>query len=94
MELDPTNAQAVYNYGRQICEEAYKLSDAAPSRQEEYNVYYTEKIKPLFEQAAGVLEQAYQLDPDNSDVLKFLENVYYNLNDEKMLNDVKKRMTY
>ena len=94
MELDPQNAQAVYNYGRQICEEAYKLSDNAPSRQDEYNVYYSEKIKPLFEQAATILEQAYQLDPDNSDVLKFLENVYYNLNDEKMLNDVKKRMAY
>lgn len=94
MQLDPKNAQAVYNYGRQLCEEAYKLGDSAPASQAEYNEYFSTKIKPLFEQAAKVLEEAYTLDAENSDILKYLENVYYNLNDEKMLNDVKKRMTY
>lgn len=94
IELDPKNAQAVYNYGRQLCEEAYALGDQAPTRQDEYNQFFTEKIKPLFDEAVQVLEEAYTLDPDNTDVLKYLENVYYNLNDEKMLNDVKKRMTY
>lgn len=94
MQLNPENAQAVYNFGRMVCEEAYALSDNAPTRQDEYNVYFAEKIKPLFLQAADILEQAYTLDPDNSDVLKYLENVYYNLNDEAKLNDVKKRMAY
>ncbi|MDE6197627.1 MAG: hypothetical protein K2F91_07160, partial [Muribaculaceae bacterium] len=94
MTMDPKNAQAVYNYGRQICEEAYALSDAAPTKQDEYTEYFNSKIKPLFVQAAEILENAYNLDPDNGDVLKYLENVYYNLNDEKMLNDVKKRQTY
>ena len=94
MELDPKNAQAVYNYGRQICEEAYAASDAAPTRQDEYTEYFNTKIQPLFKQAAEVLEQAYTLDPDNIDVLKYLENVYYNLNDEAKLEDVKKRMAY
>ena len=92
--LDANNAQAVYNYGRVLCEEAYGLADQAPTRQDEYNEFFATKLKPLFEQAAQVLENAYTLDPDNSDVLKYLENVYYNLNDEKMLNDVKKRMSY
>lgn len=41
-----------------------------------------------------VLENAYTADPDNTDVLKYLENVYYNLGDEAKLNDVRKRMTY
>ncbi len=94
MQLDPKNPQAVYNYGRQICEEAYTLSDAAPTRQDEYTEYFNTKIKPVFLQAAEILENAYTLDPDNADVLKYLENVYYNLNDEKMLQDVKKRMAY
>lgn len=94
MQLDPKNAQAVYNYGRQICEEAYRLGDAAPASQAEYNEYFATKIKPLFQEAAKILEEAYTLDADNSDILKYLENVYYNLNDEKMLNDVKKRMSY
>lgn len=94
LQLNPENDQAVYNYGRQLCEEAFALADQAPTRQDEYNVYFADKIKPLFEEAATVLEKAYTLNPDNTDVLKYLENVYYNLSDEKMLNDVKKRMAY
>ncbi len=94
VELDSKNASAMFNYGRQLCETAYALNDAAPTSQKEYEVYKEEKIMPLFKEAVQVLENAYTLDPDNSDVLKYLENVYYNLGDEKMLNDVKKRMTY
>lgn len=94
MQIDPKNAQATYYYGRQLCEEAFALGDAAPTKQDEYTVYFNEKIKPLFLQAADVLEEAYNLNPDNTDVLKYLENVYYNLNDEAKLNDVKKRMAY
>ncbi len=93
-ELDPNNANALYNYGRQLCETAYALNDAAPTSQQEYDTYRAEKLVPLFEQAAEILERAYTANPDNSDVLKYLENVYYNLNDEAKLNDVRKRMTY
>lgn len=91
-ELDPQNPQAVYNYGRMLCEEAYSLNDNAPSDQAEYNKYYAEKIKPLFESAVEILENAYNLDTENIDVLRYLENVYYNLNNEKMLEDVRNRM--
>ena len=94
IQLDANNAQAVYNYGRILCEEAYALSDQAPTRQDEYTEFFNSKIKPLFLQAAETLEQAYQLDAENTDILKYLENVYYNLNDEAKLNDVKKRMAY
>lgn len=92
MQLNAENPQAVYNYGRMICEEAYALNDNSPADQAEYNKYYAEKIKPLFEQAVDVLEKAYQLDNENIDVLRYLENVYYNLNNEKMLEDVRNRM--
>lgn len=94
MELDPANAQAVYNYGRMLCEEAYALNDNAPTDQNEYNKYYAEQIKPLFEKAVTILEEAYSLNSENTDVLRYLENVYYNLNDEKMLEDVRNRMKY
>lgn len=93
-ELDPNNANALYNYGRQLCETAYALNDAAPTSQQEYEVYKVEKLVPLFEQAVEILERAYNANPDNTDVLKYLENVYYNLGDEAKLNDVRKRMTY
>lgn len=94
IQLDAKNAQAVYNYGRILCEEAYALSDQAPTRQDEYTEYFNTKIKPLFLKAADTLEDAYNLDTENTDILKYLENVYYNLNDEAKLNDVKKRMAY
>ena len=93
-ELDPENANALYNYGRQLCESAYALNDAAPTSQREYEAYKAEKIVPLFQQAVDILEKAYTVNPDNTDVLKYLENVYYNLGDEAKLNDVRKRMTY
>ena len=67
---------------------------SAPITQKEYEQYFAEKIEPLFKEAAEILEQAYAIDQDNGDILKYLENVYYNLHDEAKLNDVKKRMTY
>lgn len=91
-QLDPKNASAVYNYGRILCEEAYALNDGAPTDQNEYNKYYSEKIKPLFLQAVDILENAYDLDQENLDILRYLENVYYNLNDEAKLEDVLNRM--
>ena len=93
-ELDPENANALYNYGRQLCESAYALNDAAPTSQREYEAYKAEKIVPLFQQAVDILEKAYTVNPGNTDVLKYVENVYYNLGDEAKLNDVRKRMTY
>lgn len=94
MDLDAQNAQAFYNYGRALCEEAYALNDAAPTTQVEYDNYYNEKIKPLFLEAVEVLENAYSINPDNRDVLLYLENAYYNLKDEKMYNDVQNRKNY
>jgi hypothetical protein len=38
------------------------------------------------------LENAYNVNEDNTDALRYLENVYYNLKDEKKLEDVQKRL--
>lgn len=92
--VNPENAQAQYNYGRAICEEAYAASDAAPTNQAEYDKYYKAKIEPLFLQAAEILEKAYSLDNENRDVLMYLENIYYNLKDEAKMEDVKQRKQY
>ncbi|MBD5232584.1 MAG: hypothetical protein HDS65_00230 [Bacteroidales bacterium] len=94
VRLDAENAQANFYYGRMICSEAFNLLDSAPTLQSEYDKYYSEKVAPLLNEAATVLEGAYKLDADNTDILRLLESVYYNLNDEKMLNDVRKRMQY
>ncbi len=94
VRLDASNAQANYYYGRMLCSEAFNLLDNAPTLQSEYNKYFPEKVEPLLKQAATVLEGAYKLDADNTEILKILESVYYNLNDENMLNDVRNRMEY
>ncbi len=91
IELDAYNWQALYNYGRALCNEAYALSDAAPTDPEESDKYYKEKLVPLFKQAAEYLEQSWNINNENKDALNYLENVYYNLKDEKNLKDVEAR---
>ncbi len=91
VELDPNNSQALYNYGRMLCEEAYAISDQAPTNPAESEVFYNEKIKPLFKEASQYLERAWEADNDNVDALRYLENVYYNLQDETMMKDVEQR---
>lgn len=93
-ELDPENAQALYYYGHLLCEKAYKYNDESPTNEEEYVTYFNEKIKPLFLEAVEVLERSYSIDPDNRDVLLYLENAYYNLKDQQNYDDVQKRKQY
>lgn len=83
--IDADLAQAQYNLGRQICNKAYAIDDKASSLdQNEYNKVRFEQVNPLFKEASGYLERAYQLDPDNMhDALVYLRNVYYNLGDEE-----------
>ncbi|MEZ3577406.1 MAG: tetratricopeptide repeat protein [Muribaculaceae bacterium] len=92
--LDNSNAEAAYNYGRALYEKASKLSENAPTTQAEYEIYLNEKIKPFLEHSIVLLEEAYQLNPDNKDVLLYLENAYYSLGNNKMYEDVQKRKKY
>lgn len=90
IELDPNNAQALLQYGRQICNKAYRLDDSLSGvSTPEYNKARTEQIDPLFREAAQYLEKAYELDPENmDDALRLLRNVYYNLNDQENLQRI------
>lgn len=90
--LDNQNSMALYNYGRSLCEEAYALSDSAPTSPAESEKFYNEKLVPLFKQAADYLERAWNIDNNNTDALQYLENVYYNLHDEAMYKDVQSRL--
>lgn len=92
MQLDDKNSQAFFNYGRMLYEDAFKLNDQAPTTQEAYDKFFTDKIKPLFVQAVDIFEKAYNLDPENMDSLRYLKDLYYNLRDEAKLNDVENRM--
>ncbi|MDE6270939.1 MAG: tetratricopeptide repeat protein [Muribaculaceae bacterium] len=92
LSLDPNNSMALYQYGRALCEEAYKLGEVAPTSPAESQKFFDEKIQPLFLEAAQVLERAYDEDNNNTDALRYLENVYYNLHDEAKLQDVQNRL--
>lgn len=92
LSIDSENAMANMQFGRTLCEEAYALSDTAPTNPAESQKFFDEKIVPLFKQAAEYLEKAWQIDNNNTDALKYLENVYYNLHDENMVEDVKGRL--
>lgn len=94
IDLNPENGAALTQYGAALCQEAYALSDAAPATMTvaESQKYYDEKLKPLFEEAAVYLEKAWQLDNDNIDALRYLDNVYYNLHDEAKQNEIQQRM--
>ncbi len=92
IELDDKNVQALTQYGAALCQEAYTLSDQAPTAVDQNQVFFEQKIKPLFEEAAIYLEKAWQLDNNNMDALRYLDNIYYNLRDEQKQNEIKQRM--
>lgn len=90
IEVNPENAQALLQYGRQLCNQAYRLDDeisTLPAAQ--YNERRTNEVNVLFKEATVYLEKAYAVDPDNtSDALTLLRNCYYNLQDEENLKRV------
>lgn len=92
MNVDPDNAKANYFYGRALYQDAYDASDKGPSEANAIDAYFKTTVKPILEEAAIYLEKANQIDPENPDPLKLLENVYYSLNDEKKLEDVQQRL--
>lgn len=94
IDLDSENVGALTQYGAALCQEAYAVSDAAPTTMSpaESEKYFNEKIRPLFEEAAIYLEKAWSLNNDNTDALRYLDNVYYNLRDDAKQKDVQDRM--
>ena len=94
LSIDAKNPQAKYNFGRLVTEEAFTLNDAAPTRQDEFIEYFNSTVRPKYLEAAEILEAAYDLDDNNKDALRYLEQIYYQLNDETKLNDVKNRLKY
>lgn len=92
LTADADNAKANYYYGRAIYQDAYDASDKGPSNPNEIDAYFKANVRPLLEESAVYLEKANQVDPENPDPLKLLENVYYSLNDEAKLEDVQQRL--
>lgn len=94
VELDPKNAQALLQLGRQMRNQAYTLDDEASKKStDEYNQMRKDTINPLFLKAAPYLEDAYKIDPDNAhDALNFLRNIYYNVGDAENLQRIENEL--
>lgn len=90
-QKDDQNANALYNYARILCGEAYALNDEAQAKNlsnTEYQDIRIKQIDPLFKEAAQYLEKALSIDDENRDIRTYLRNVYYNLGDEENLKRV------
>lgn len=96
LSIAPDHAKANYQYGRQLYNKALILDDEASTKNaNEYNEMRANQIDPLFVQAAGYLEKAYSIDPDNNhDALGLLRTIYYNLNDEDNLKRIEELQKY
>lgn len=90
LSLNPESEFANYYLGKSYCDDAYAASDNAPSNPEEINKHFNEVIKPLFGQAITYLVKANEINPDNLDVVNYLKNAYYNINDEAKLKQLEK----
>ena len=90
IEVDPSFARAQYDYGRKIADKAFTINDESSNlSQSEYIQVRDNQIFPLFKEAAGYFEKAYELNPDEmNDALRYLRNLYYNLGDDANLKRV------
>ena len=90
IELDPKNSQALLQLGYQICKQADAIDEAEGGglSNEDYKALRTNKIDPLYREAAGLLEQAYAENNDLDDARRLLRGIYYKLNDEENLKRV------
>lgn len=91
-QLDPKNAEAIYNYGRVIANKAYTILDSdevSKLSAVEYNKIKQETTDPLFKQAAEQLEKVIELDSENyRQAFTILKNIYYNLGDEENMKRI------
>lgn len=91
IDLDPNNAQALYQYGRTIYNEAVTANDNAPTDPAEYAKTKATVVDPLLKEAAQYLENAWNVDNDYEDPLQVLSQVYYLLGDDAGMKSVDAR---
>ncbi|MCM1522425.1 MAG: tetratricopeptide repeat protein [Muribaculaceae bacterium] len=83
LDLNPAGAMYNFSYGTALLQKAERLDEGTKDMtQADYNKFRVETMAPMLKEAAGYLEKAYELDPDNMhNALTNLKIIYYNLND-------------
>lgn len=89
---DPKHANGYMQLGYLTARKADQMSNSAESMTTaEYNQYIKTEVNPILLEAAGYLEQSYELDPENGNgALAILRNIYYQLNDAANLERIEK----
>lgn len=89
-ELDAENPLALFYLGRSIAAEAGKMSD--DYTKPDFDQFKERELAPRYRQAIDLLREAYRVDKNNrTEVLKLLDVIYYQLNDENGLEWVKEQ---
>lgn len=90
-ELDPTNFDAVYNLGALYFNRAVKMNEAANmiDDMKKFEVA-RDAADAVFDVSLPILEQAYQINPEDKGVLVSLKQLYY----RKMANDESYKTKY
>lgn len=88
IELDPTNSQATFRYAYLQLEKAREIYNNAPAGGAEFKRVFDEEFTPVMNEAVKYFEKTYELDDENIDALRGLEEGYYLLNDEANMQRV------
>lgn len=92
LSLDADNGLANHYLGRAIGLKAGQLSDAYEGDPTKFGEYKEATLVPMFKEAVGYLEKAYEVDKDNrKTILDTLNVLYYQLDDEQGMESVKMR---
>lgn len=90
LSIDANNGLANFYYGRGLALKAGEKSDNYNGNN--FEAFKEQELVPLYKESVKYLEKAYEVDKNNhSEILKVLELVYYNLNDEQGMESVKQR---
>jgi tetratricopeptide (TPR) repeat protein len=91
IDLDPENSGALFQYAYKLCQDADAIdqNEGANVSQADYEKFCQEKTFPIYREAAGYLEKAYQINENLTDCLTLLRSIYYKVGDEANLERVK-----
>lgn len=95
IEVDPTFFNAYYNLGALYYNKGVKqieVANAVPANENEKYEAELKKADPWFEKAVPFMEKCHEIQPDDSNTLESLKNLYYRLKEMDKYNAILEQM--
>ncbi len=96
IKIDPKNVTAYFNYAIIYNDKANKLYNAlglmSPSEDRKKRPAYEKEARTYLEQALPLMEKAYEIEPEDEDILFALESFYSRLDVKDKLKEVQEKM--